>query len=228
MTKNIRTFSFELSPDVKSRVPKEFFISVYKSVAKGENVALSAVCVRYPLETDCVSTAIDNFGEKPDTTKVDLDSGADKKVGTRKYQFQRVEILKTEGVTVELPKVSKKIHKMRLGAPEKMKTFYSPYIETMPIGREMLNRNHIPFPVMSEYMSELAKRNSTSYTNIIFIGAFDPIPLHLAEKFVLDPTFGVLKYFMRKEPRGERNFARVVYGRLRDTGAIISAAFPVT
>jgi len=192
-----------------------------------ELLQMAAVSSRYPLENGPVATRAEHLSGKTEVRKIEISRAVARKVDTKKYPFRKVELLKTAAVAVAFPH-TKKTARILCRPPDKIKTYYSPIPKTMPISREMLDRRHIPFPVMSEYMSELARKSGTSYTNINFIGAFDPIPLHLAEKFVIDPTMGVLKFFMRKEPRGERNFARVVYGRLRDTGTIISAVFPVT
>lgn len=227
MAREIRTFLFQLNPDVSSLAP-DFSISASCAGAGSDDfLKIDAASSPYPIQSESIATFSQQLGEDVDVREIDVQADVKKKVGTSKYVFKKVEPVKTRTAFAQAV-MGGKVHKIPCRPPDKIKTFYSPYPEKMPIGRQMLNPKHIPFPLISEFMSELAMRNDTNYTNIRLIGAFDPIPLHLAEKFVLDPTFGALKFHVRKEPRGERQFARVVYGRLRDTGKIISAVFPVT
>jgi hypothetical protein len=229
MAREIRTILFQLNPEVSSLAPDFAISASCPGSESGDVLKIEAGTSPYPIGNDKIATFPQQLGvESVGVMEIDVHAEIRKKVGTRKYPFNKVEMIKTRTVTAKLPDMGKRVHKISCRPPSKMKTFFSPYPETMPIGRRMLNPKHIPFPVISEFMSELARRNGTNYTNIRLIGAFDPIPMHLAEKLVIDPTFGTLKYHIRKEPKGERQFARVVYGRLRDTGKIISAVFPVT
>ena len=182
----------------------------------------------YPLKPDVVATKIISFPAAPQVFKIEPSANIPKKVSTSNVKFKPPFEVETITVSTKFDNMKGRVHRIVCKAPDKVKTFDSRYLDHAPISRTMLDKRLIPFPLLSDFMSELAKRHKTSYTNIQFIGAFDPIPLHLAEKFTIDSVYGVLKYYIGKEPKGERRFARMVYGRRRDTGDIVSAIFPVT
>jgi len=227
MAKDIDTFEIELSPGAESF---EADIAMpAPAVSEPEAAALpAATSFDYPVKPDLAATASLEFPGDIPTSAVDLISGVVKKIASKNVAFSAATLIKTKPLKVDLPRISEKTHSIPCVPPDGIKTLSSPYLDNAPQSREMLNMKRIPFPVLSEFMSELAKKNGTSYTNIVFIGAFDPVPTHLAEKLTLDTVMGVLKFYVRKEPRGERRFARVVYGRRRDNSEIISALFPVT
>ncbi|HOY62771.1 MAG TPA: hypothetical protein PLK80_08660 [bacterium] len=227
MAKDIDTFEVALSPGVES---SEADIAIpAPAVSEPEAAALAVpASVEYPLGPSRAATASLEFPDAVPSRDIDLLSGVVKKIASKDVAFIAATLIKTKPLKVDLPRVSEKTHSIPCVPPDGIKTFPSPYLDNAPQSREMLNMKRIPFPVLSEFMSELAKKNGTAYTNIVFIGAFDPVPTHLAEKLTLDTVMGVLKFYVRKEPRGERRFARVVYGRRRDNHEIISALFPVT
>jgi hypothetical protein len=227
MAKDIDTFEIELSPGAES---SEADIAIpAPAVSEPEAAALPAAATfDCPVKPDLAATTSLEFPGDIPSNDVDLLSGVVKKVASRDVAFIAATLIKTKPLNVELPSISEKTHSIPCVPPSGIKTFSSPYLDNAPQSREMLNMKRIPFPILSDFMSELAKKNGTAYTNIVFIGAFDPVPTHLAEKLTLDTVMGVLKFYVRKEPRGERRFARVVYGRRRDNHEIISALFPVT
>lgn len=227
MAHSVRTFALELTPPVESVRP-EVMISVAAAADSAEVLAIKAVARKYALKPDSVATKVLTFPSNMSSVKIDITSGIPKKVTTSKLKFKPAQTVETRTVKVSFDSMKGRVKRIVFKPLEDIKTQKSEYLDNAPLSREMIDNRKIPFPVMSEFMSELAKKHKTSYTNIRFIGAFDPIPLHLAEKFTIDPVSGVLKFYMRKEPRGDRHFARVVYGRKRDTGEIVSAVFPVT
>ncbi len=227
MAHPVRTYALELTPPVESVRP-EVSISVTSAADPAEVLAIKALARKYALKPDSVATRVLTFPDKMSSMKYDFAEGIPKKVATSKVKFKPAQTVDTRTVKVSFDSMKGRVKRMVFKPLENIKTQKSNYLDRAPLGREMLDNRRIPFPVMSEFMSELAKKHKTSYTNIKFIGVFDPIPLHLAEKFTIDPVSGVLKFYMRKEPRGDRHFARVVYGRKRDTGEIVSAVFPVT
>ncbi|HOX28997.1 MAG TPA: hypothetical protein PLQ76_07590 [bacterium] len=183
--------------------------------------------VDFQLKPEKVGTELVSFPTDPKVVNIEIESASKKKVATYKTDAWNKGSVTTKAPKVGRPGENKRSVAVPCKPPRKMKVFESDYLEKTPITRFMLDQRKIPFPVISEYMGELANKNKTNYTNIRLIGVFDPIPMHLAEKLTLDPTLGILKFFIRKEPLGDRRNVRVVYGRLRTTGDIISAVFPV-
>ena len=144
-----------------------------------------------------------------------------------------IEVMKDAGVKTydvpAAPDVSRATTAVECTPPEGVKTFSSPYLENAPITRHALDRKHIPYPKMTDYMGALAERNGASYTDIKLIGVFDPVPVHYAKNFVIDTERGILKFNVRKNPvdTAGRRFVRIVYARRRSTGDIIYAFFPL-
>ena len=227
MALKIQTFDMPLSPPVES-LHEDVLIELAVAPDSLEILDLSIKSAPYPLKPEVVATETITFPAAPKICKVEIKKSIPKKVATTNIKFKPANEVETITVPVKLSNLKVRIRKIVCKSPDDMKTYKNTFLDHAPIGREMLEKRFIPFPMLSDFMGELAKRHKTSYTNINFIGAFDPIPLHLAEKFTIDPVFGILKFYMRKEPKGERRFARVVYGRRRDNGEIVSAVFPVT
>ena len=227
MAHKIKTIDFPLSPPVESH-RADVLIDLKLAAYPEPILGIKAQSKLYPLKPETVATYTLTFPTAPKIFKIDPLANIPKKIATTKIKFKPPAEIETITVRTAFDNMEGRVHRIVCKTPDKVKTFANPYLDHAPISREMLNKRFIPFPMLSDFMSELAKRNRTSYTNINFIGAFDPIPLHLAEKLTIDPVFGILKYYVRKEPKGERRFARMVYGRRRDTGDIVSAVFPVT
>lgn len=221
-----RTFKMELKPPVEVR-SEELPLPV-ALVDEKQLLHIDAVPVKYELKKEKIETTVIKFFTKPVVGKVDVREGFPKKMPTHKYKIKPPAKVDTRTISVKFDNMEGRVKRIECRPPKKVETFKSIYLDHAPISREALDRKRIPFPMMSDFMSELAKKHKVSYTNVKFIGAFDPIPLHFAEKLTIDTEMGILKFHVRKEPKKERRFARMVYGRRRDTGEIISAVFPVT
>jgi hypothetical protein len=224
--RKIRTYPVELAPPVKT-LAADFALPT-ALVDEKQLLAIEAKAVRYPLKQETVATETIKFPARPKTLKVDPAADIPKKVGTRRYKIKPPARVGTLTISMKFNNMGGRVKRVPCKPPEKLKTYKSNRLDYAPIIRKALNRKRIPFPVISDFMSELAERHKTSYTNVKYVGIFDPVPLHLAEKMMIDTEMGILKFHIRKEPKGERRFVRMVYGRRRDTGEIISAVFPVT
>jgi len=148
---------------------------------------------------------------------------------TRAVEIYRPQRPKTSPAPVPI-QVERETTDVKCIPPEGVKTFSSPYLEHAPLTRYKLNSSYIPYPVLTDYMGALARKYETTYTDIKLIGIFDPVPAHLMADPVIDTDKGILKFNVRKEPAdtGGRRFVRVVYGRRRSTGGIVSAYFPIS
>ncbi|MFA6448620.1 MAG: hypothetical protein WCX65_04060 [bacterium] len=226
MAHKIKTIDFPLHPPVSS-ILADVLIGVRMAADIEPILGVPAASKSYPIQQENVATKVISFPSQPRVFKIEPTVDIPKKTPTYKYEFMPPKTVATSTERVSFESMKGRVRRIVLQAPDKLQTFRSHYLDHAMIGRESIDKRRIPFPALSDFMSELAKRNRTTYTNISFIGAFDPIPLHLAEKIMIDTTFGTLKYHIRKEPKGERRFVRLVYGRKRDTGEIVSAIFPV-
>lgn len=202
-------------------------LSIPTETSDADILRLDATSADFPLKAEDVETfALESHGETT-STAIPLYSGDSAATITTGIDFKNVSMIKTKSLEVELPPPPKTFD-VECRPPAEVKTFYSPYLENAPIAREALDLKMIPYPVISEYIIALAERNNTNYTNISLIGIFDPVPAHLATGLTIDTVRGILKYYIRETPvdvNGPR-IARVVYGRLRMTGEIVSAVLP--
>lgn len=173
------------------------------------------------------TTQMDIF---PQTTSVASPTLADKKDNLllKKVDFFKIDMIKTTASPIKLPPPPKTF-KADCRPPDKVKTQGGFDVRKYPIVRRMLDLKSVPYPTLTEYIMALADKHKTNYTNIKLIGIFDPIPVRLATNLTIDIEHGVLKYYIREKPieRTGPSVARMVYGRLRTTGDIISVAMKV-
>lgn len=225
MAKNLRTKTVEITLPVKSAALD--MLSIPTETADADILRLDAVSADYPLKPEDVETFAVEAGGEVSSTPVSLYSGDSAETKTTKIDFKNISIVNSKSLEVELPPPPETFD-VECRPPAEVETFYSPYLENAPIAREALDLKKIPYPVISDYIIALAERNNTNYTNISLIGIFDPVPTHLATGLTIDSVRGILKYYIRETPievNGPR-IARVVYGRLRTTGDIVSAVLP--
>jgi len=226
LARKCRTFSFDIYVDAKSS-SLDLSDSKTDVINDADLLGVECGCVEFRLSGDKVGTELISFPTDMKSKEIVLKNDEEREVPTHDVDIPGPDRIGTKRVESGFPGIGEKIINIPCRPDEKIKTFSSPYLDHAPQRRFIIDMKKIPFPVLSEYMSELAARNKTSYTNIKFIGAFDPIPLHLAEKLTLDTGTGILKFHIRNKPEGERRFVRVVYGKKRSDGQIVSAIFPV-
>ncbi len=220
-----RTFLFKLDVPVKSFCPDTVLaVSAQNDVARLEIETRSN---DYKLKPDRVATTGLTMSGKVKIDSVPLLRGEQLNVSSTAVEFNKVDMLETStALEVRLPP-SPRVHRIECRPPDKVETSISLIVNHMPITLHALDTSHVPYPQITEFIIKLAENAGTSYTKIKFIGAFDPVPVHLAKDLKLDTDRRILKFHIREEPNRERRFVRMVYGRIRLTGEIISAVFPV-
>ena len=120
MARRTKTFSFPLSPKVKSVRPD--VIIPLKTATGGGHLGISATCSRYPLGPETVATESQDLSAGAAVRKLDLLSNVRQKVGTEKYAVKVIKMEKTESVGVKLPDVSGRVHSIECRPPERVET----------------------------------------------------------------------------------------------------------
>lgn len=225
MARRPRTYSFRLGVPVTSIAPDIELSAAARSAAP--QLDITAQSREYKLKPDRVGTTGMTMSGDVAIASVPMLSGEQLNVSSSAVDFRKVDMIETsKSLDVQLPP-SPAVHRIDCRPLDKVDTSISLVADHLPVTLHALDTRHIPYPTISEFIIKLAENAETSYTKIKFIGAFDPVPIHLARDLKLDADRGILTFYFREEPVRERQFARVVYGRIRLTGKIISAVFPV-
>ncbi len=242
MAKTVRTRRLTLATSTKSVRPK-YEIDIQPVVISGAMLfpptpthtitaeAASTTSVQIPTSdiitpTATIPTNIDTL-----STPVEIINFDNLKITITTIGFDTWQNLKTSAYPFRLaPAKKQKKHKTRkidFGHITRSKSHKSNLIANMPITRTTIPLSSLPYPVISDFIIQLAQQNKTRYTNISLLGVYDPIPVHLATNLTIDSDRGILKFTTRKVPQGEKRFVRLAFGRLRSTDEIVTATLPM-
>lgn len=190
-------------------------------------IGFETVTVALDVVGSYTSTGFDLIPDKNPTDQVALVSPKELKVPTTSLKFyEEMPRPKTYEMKCEPPPVPNVNALKMYGEP--VVTFQSRYLDNYPQTREMLDLTRLGFPRISEFITKIAEQNHLHYSDIHLVGIFDPVPMHLATAMTLDTVTGKLRFHVRTDPKAKPKFARVAYARVRMTGEIVQALFPVT
>ncbi|MEW6202326.1 MAG: hypothetical protein AB1546_10140 [bacterium] len=155
--------------------------------------------------------------------------GQQAKGSTRNVPIPKIKLphRKSFQVTIKTVKI-KNAYFIPLKVHRRTTTSQSNYLDNAPVSREMLNLRAIPYTVLSDYIGTLAEKHGVRFTDLKLIGVYDPIPVDIVSSPVLDSYTGKLRFSLRREKGKRPKCLRVAYAKIKSTGKIIQAVFPLS
>ena len=226
--RQILTHSIDLHPGITSRAVPLF--STSQIIAHQYNLIPSTFDTESSLFMRTIIVEVINLAiSKIKTKLIHLGHKQQVKESTRKVPIPKIALpsRKTFSIAIKTIKI-KNPHPIPLKVKRKTPTSRSPYLDNAPISREMLNLRAIPYPILSDFIGTLAEKHGVRFTDLKLIGVYDPIPIDIISSPVLDSYTGKLRFFLRREKGKRPKCLRVAYAKIKSTGKIIQAVFPLS
>lgn len=229
MTLDIRTKRLDMSlPDLTTGVDLRENISELTTGIPLSAEAASCTSMRMDLSQPTATRPVPLGAGQAATAGVALIDEEQARVATHGMSFYKTAPrAATRKIPLERP-AQPRCRALRMFTSD-VATFKTAHMDERPQTRDMINLKYLDYPRISEYITKLADAHGQSYTGIKLIGIYEPVPLHRAFNLKLDAISGRLSFLVRPEdPKQKKQFARVVYARVRMTGDIIQSVYPVT